>query len=343
MIEKPDLNETAALACLRELYGIPARCLEFLPIGNDASGWAYRVHLSQPEPAAGAPGSCFLKVKRSAPDPAALSVPWFLRQEGIEEVVAPLPNRDSSLWTPLAPYGLVLYPWVEGRSGMEIGLADDQWTAFGVVMARIHAVHLAGDVRKQVKVDHFVPPWSEVVRRVQERVRGGRFASPVETDFARLWLSREAEIARILARTEELGRALRGAAPQRVLCHSDIHTANLIVDPAGGLHVVDWDQPVLAPRERDLMFVAERAGPVQGRGGQEGLFFTGYGEVVIDPLALAYYRYEWVVQEFGDYGQRVFWLEDIGDETRRQSVDMFNELFQPGDVVDGAYQSEGWL
>jgi hypothetical protein len=40
--------------------------------------------------------------------------------------------------------------------------------------------------------------------------------------------------------------------------------------------------------------------------GQE--WFIGYGAAAIDPLALAYYRYEWVVQEIGDNGKRVFLL-----------------------------------
>jgi spectinomycin phosphotransferase len=56
--------------------------------------------------------------------------------------------------------------------------------------------------------------------------------------------------------------------------------------------------------------------------------------------ALAYYRYEWVVQEIGDFGERVFWMEGTGERTKRDAVQGFISLFQPGDVVEAAYKSE---
>jgi spectinomycin phosphotransferase len=124
-----------------------------------------------------------------------------------------------------------------------------------------------------------------------------------------------------------------------VLCHADIHTANILID-GDNLFIVDWDQPILAPKERDLMFVVGN-GVMRSR--EEELFFEGYGEMAVDCLALAYYRYEWVVQEIGDFGERVFLLPDVSDITREDSVKGFRQLFRPGDVVDAACQLEGGL
>ena len=56
------------------------------------------------------------------------------------------------------------------------------------------------------------------------------------------------------------GRAARLAGrshsdPRRwVLCHADLHAGNVLVEPDGGLVIIDWDTATLAPRERDLMF-----------------------------------------------------------------------------------------
>ena len=111
-----------------------------------------------------------------------------------------------------------------------------------------------------------------------------------------------------------------------MLCHADIHTANLLVTPDQRLFIVDWDNPILAPRERDLMFVVDDDAMQMV---EADLFLAGYGETAINPLLLAYYRYEWVVQEIGDFGERVFIMGDVGDETRADSVRGFKALFDP--------------
>jgi thiamine kinase-like enzyme len=38
------------------------------------------------------------------------------------------------------------------------------------------------------------------------------------------------------------------------LCHSDIHAANLLISN-GDFFIVDWDTLIMAPKERELMFI----------------------------------------------------------------------------------------
>jgi spectinomycin phosphotransferase len=183
-----------------------------------------------------------------------------------------------------------------------------------------------------------VPPWAETVKALTARVRDGQFADDLQASLGAFWQSRQAEIERILARTEDLGRRLQESLPERVLCHADIHTANVLVTAAGGLFIVDWDQPIFAPKERDLMFVLGMPGADSSRA--ESMFFRGYGPTRANPLALAYYRYEWVVQEIGDFAARVFLSPNPGEATRQHAVEGFITLFAPGDVVEEAYQSD---
>lgn len=78
---------------------------------------------------------------------------------------------------------------------------------------------------------------------------------------------------------------------------------------------------------------------------EESLFLDGYGAARIDVLAMAYYCFEWCVQEFADFARRVFVLDDTGDETKTDSVRGFRQLFTPGDVVERAHQAAqmAWL
>lgn len=98
------------------------------------------------------------------------------------------------------------------------------------------------------------------------------------------------------------------------------------------MFIVDWDDTLLAPKERDLMFVL-------GEKREEQLFFKGYGRMEINPLVLAYYGYEWCVQEIGDFGERVFLMKDAGESTKKDSVEGFIKLFSRGDVVEAAFNT----
>ena len=74
---------------------------------------------------------------------------------------------------------------------------------------------------------------------------------------------------------------MAAARPRLVLCHNDIHLANLLVGHDGRLAVVDWDGLRLAARERDLMFVA---------GQQRARFLEGYGPAELDGQIVAQCR-----------------------------------------------------
>lgn len=333
MLEKPALSDESILDCLQRRWGLPPGALEFLPAGNDAAAWSYRLR------SAGGEGF-FLKVRRLPLDEVSLDLAHFLAGAGLPEVVAPLPGRAGGLWQDLGGYGLAVYPFVAGASGMEIGLTPAQWAAFGGILRRLHAVQLPAGLLERIPRESFHPRWAGMARQVAARIRRGEFANPYQAELAAFWMERAGEIEAICARTEELGERLRADPRPFVLCHADIHTANLLVDPRGGLRVVDWDQPILAPRERDLMFVVDGPPERFGENPAEAAFLSGYGETQVDPLGLAYYRYKWCVQELGDYGERVFFLPGLGADTLADSVRGFKQLFDPGDVVAGAYAAD---
>ena len=49
-------------------------------------------------------------------------------------------------------------------------------------------------------------------------------------------------------------------------------------------------------------------------------------QVEIDPLVMAYYRFDWVVQELAAYWRRVFAKPDVGDDTSAQGLDMLADV-----------------
>jgi spectinomycin phosphotransferase len=153
------------------------------------------------------------------------------------------------------------------------------------------------------------------------------------------WRERADTIALLLERTRTFGAALRARGLPNVLVHSDIHTANVMIDRAGALHYVDWDAPMMAPRERDLKFMVDAGFCGPPTDGYEAAFLSGYGIDYVDPLALAYYRHDWVIEDLAAYGNDVFQRQDIGAITRVDSFDRLQRMFDARDTIDIALRS----
>ncbi len=334
MLEKPNLSDDEIIAAVEHRYALSVTGLEFLPIGNESNAWVYRVNTDyQPY---------FLKVKKGAMYQPSVVVPAFLKTQGIHQVVAPLPTVTGELWAMIDPFTLILYPFIDGKTGMEQGMSSSQWMAFGSILKKIHGTLLPEELLAQMQRENFLlnSQWISILGQVQEKVQTAVLDDAFARELAAFWKEKHSEISSIVDRAAALGRSLQNRSLAFMLCHADIHTANVLVDKNGDLFIVDWDQPVIAPKERDLMFVASESGIPST---EETAFFQGYGEVEIDRLALAYYRYEWVVQEFADYGARVFLSDEVGAETKQDAVRGFYQLFDPGDVIDGAYKAEAYL
>jgi len=121
-----------------------------------------------------------------------------------------------------------------------------------------------------------------------------------------------------------------------VLCHADIHAWNLLIDANATLYIVDWDTLILAPKERDLMFVGAGLDKLWPSAREEALFYQGYGATEIDPTALAYYRYERIVEDIAAYCQQLL-LTDQGGDDRAEGLRQLVGQFEPGAVIEVAF------
>jgi spectinomycin phosphotransferase len=335
MHEPPvDLPNDTLDAGLRAHYGLAVTALSFLPLGQDSSAWVYRVRTADD-------ASYFLKVRTSVTNAPSLLVPRYLHDQGVSSVIAPLPTSSGVLWAALAGYALILYPFIAGTSGMEHGMAPHQWTAFGSILRQIHTTAIAADLAHLMRRETFVPAGAATVREVEAHVGGRSFADPAARDLATIWHERREAIHTLVAGAEELGQQLARRAPPFVLCHADIHTNNVMLDAGGQVWLVDWDDTVLAPKERDLMFVVgggisrTLVGPRE-----EEQVLRGYGATTLDPLALTYYRYAWAVSDIGAYAEEILFRPDLGAITKRAAVGRFLSLFQPGQIVALALASD---
>lgn len=335
MREPPiDLPDESLHAGLRQHYGLAVTELTFLPIGHDSMAWVYRVQADEGT-------SYFLKVRQRVANPSSLLVPRYLHDHGVAHVVAPLPTGAGTMWAETQGYALILYPFRMGRTGMDQGMTPSQWVAYGAVLRQVHDTAVAPDLAQVMRQENYVPVGAGMVRDLEAHIGERSFDDPMSREAAAFWRQRREQIRTLAARAEELGRRLAQSAPPFVLCHADIHTNNILLDTGGQLWIVDWDETMLAPKERDLMFVL--GGGISRelvRPDDEELFLRGYGAVAADALALSYYRYAWAVSDIGEYGLQVFLRPDLGAVSRQSARDILMGLFRPGEIVALAFASD---
>lgn len=343
MREQPKISEECLRACLRDHYDLYPVTLEFLPVGLDYHAGVYRVVSEQGT-------SYLLKVKSGSFYEPGCLVPGLLRDQGITSVVAPLPTRNHALWAKAEDWTVIVYPFLDGDTSWT-GMTDEQWQEVGTIFQRIHQVVLPPFGFESLRKETFDP--TEYARRVRafetslavaetQRARALGGASASERALRSCWMAHRSTIRTVVTSLEKLAGVLQARTLPYVICHADLHPANLLRDHSGHVFVIDWDEVMLAPKERDFLFVKESPTDSSALPGTPA-FFQGYGVADIDWVALTYYRYERVVQDLIAGAQEVFCRDDLGEGTKADSVRLFQAILAEGGEIDAAFQASTQL
>jgi spectinomycin phosphotransferase len=227
---------------------------------------------------------------------------------------------------------LVLFPYFNGNSLDHFSPGSDLLMQVGMC---IHAIHstvekLPPEMRKSVPQETF-DHHQAMTRRVLAHADLVIGPGGAQADLRALIRCKRREMEDIFHTARLFGEREQKKQARQVLCHADIHLGNILANSQGAFRIIDWDGIMLAPPERDLMFFgALNLGNPR---------LEGYGrDIQIDRETIAYYKYEWVLQEFADYGEKIF-FRDLGDEQKQDALEKFIELFEPGNVIDQAHEA----
>ncbi len=195
----------------------------------------------------------------------------------------------------------------------------------------------------RIQRETYSPRWREIVKASLARIETDTFDDPVAANMAAFLQAKRAEVFDLIARTERCARALQAHSPEFVLCHSDLHAGNVLIANGGAFYLVDWDAPILAPKERDLMYAGGgQFGDARTPDEEERLFYRGYGPTPLDPNALAYYRYERIVEDIAVEYEQIFSTAG-GREDREQALRYMMSNFLPNGTIKIAYRADKTL
>lgn len=330
---------------VREDFGVELTALDEVADGADAAADVWRGI---------APDGSRYAVKWSgAGTPAGLLLSARLARHGAAGIVAPATTRSGGLWSEREGRRLSLLPWVSDDGALDGAMTARRWSAFGALLARVHATPASDPVvRRLPREEHRHQRWVTAVRAVGDRLGGLGEAPDGAGDelvraLAEEWRAAAGVVARLVERADALGRALRDRPVRRVVCHGDPHLGNVLVGDDEGVWLIDWDDAVLAPRERDLLFVIGGVLPFAPVSEQElGWFFDGYGPADVDPARLAYHRCVRALEDLADPAAEVVDLAGRTDRQRADALAIFRSVLSPtglarlalghGDVLSAA-------
>lgn len=206
-------------------------------------------------------------------------------------------------------------------------------------MRQIHEIEVPSTIQAMLRRESYSPQWREAVRSLYAHIDSEPKGDEVAVKLMAFMNQHAASIHRLVGRAEQLAQKIKEQSPEFVLCHSDIHGGNLLMEVNDAIYIVDWDGPIMAPKERDLMFIGGGVANVWNQPHEEDLFYKGYGKTEVNMEILAYYRHERIVEDIAIYGQQLL-LTKAGGQDRIESYKHFVAQFDPHGVVEIAFKTD---
>ena len=243
-----------------------------------------------------------------------------LRDDGVALAVGPIRTVDGEALRRLGDrWSIALFPFVDGESA-DFGRYEDDDERLAVASA-LAALHAAAPPRCARTAGLDLPGGHHLenaLRELGSTWTGGPLSEP-----ARIAVKEAApELVQLLALADRL--AADAAGGELVVTHGEPHRANVLRTPEGP-RLVDWDTVALAPPERDLWMIAERADD------DAAALYTETSGRRVDPVALDYFRLTWDLKDIAEWLNVLRGPHLDNEDTRRQ----LEGLAQCGSIIDG--------
>ncbi|HUH99233.1 MAG TPA: phosphotransferase [Anaerolineales bacterium] len=333
MLQKPDIPDDLIIARSQEEFGLSVSTLTFLPLGDPGTA-AFRVIAANGMP-------YFLKLRKDF-DEISVAVLLFLRSQGIQEIIPPIETTSRRGWADFGQYKMILYPFIEGKDGFQAGLTDPHRHTLGAALKAIHSARIPAELARAIPHEDFSPQGRDSLRSWKVLLETKTFDDPTAAKLAGFMKIKWDKITQLIGRSEELALQLQAGPLELALCHTDVHGGNILISKSGSLYLVDWDNPILAPKERDLMFIGGGIDNLWKNEREQAVFYRGYGRTEVDLAALAYYRYERVIQDLAVIGRQLLFTKEGGAD-RERSFGWFASNFERGNTIEIAQRTDRLL
>jgi spectinomycin phosphotransferase len=258
---------------------------------------------------------------------------WLSTEIGLSNIINPIKTINGRLYHKISFLYVILFPYINGQSGWDISFTKDQFNEFGQFMHRLHSVKLPNEHIHLLPAETYSQKCGKMVKKYLKDMKNKMYDNSVIIDFFYILKNNENTIIRMIGFLENMIQRNIGKNKGLCLCHGDIHAGNIFIEE-NKFYVVDWDTIIMAPKEKDLMFIGGGIGSKWNKDEEIEYFYKGYGkELGIDKDLIKYYRYERIIQDIYEFYQQIIDIETT-EEKRKECLKSFKETFEPNNVVD---------
>lgn len=255
---EPAIDRERLLDAVQAQWRIDVDKIEFVPVGYASA--CYRL-------CAGEDPCHFLKVwpdTATGRDGAArqpIVLPLLRELDRLDlraRVPAPVPTGDGALLGWFEGLPCAVFALLPGRTPPSWpDWSAEGWEEIARTLAQIHAA-TGALASLNLPREQFDVSFEPELRRALERIATLSANARPGLQALREFLGpRRGEVDAQLERIGDLRQRVRRIDGPMVLCHTDFGSDNLLIDDAGSMSVLDWDEAHLAPPEHDLRIGVE--------------------------------------------------------------------------------------
>ncbi len=328
-------SDQCIIDCLKTYYGIVVVKLTFLPLGADMNASVYKAETQKQPP-------CFVKLKHGHFQDISITIMELLHHAKIQQIIPPIKTIHGHSTQRIDNFTLIVYPFIEGQDGFSRSLTDEQWLILGKTLRKIHEIDVPCSIQNCIRRETYSSKWREAVRSIYPHLKVDLIGEEIAVTLLAFMKEHLEVIQRLVDRAEQLAKKLHHEPTKFVLCHSDLHGGNILIDKTNNPYIVDWNEPIIAPKERDLMFIGGGVGNVWNQPFEEEFFYKGYGKAEVNRTILAYYRHERIVEDIALYSQSLLFTT-VKEEDKLEMYKHFIGMFEPKGVIEIAFATDPFL
>jgi len=291
MLTESNIDKSLLKDVIKEKFGIGIIDFTLFPKWEAARG--YMIESSNHK-------SFFLKIywDDKIPDSAFRFAHDLFTRAGIVNIAHPIATIHGQMRIQVRDFQIALFDWIRGKTAQEHKLTDTQLERLGELLGKIHqSKTIVGEY--SVRENFAIPFKDRLVAILSHMSEMTGDSTKYKTKLEVFLGPHRQEFIRELETLEKLQRKVRAMKLEFVNCHGEPSPGNILCSGTGEIHLLDWDDPIFAPKEKDLLFFKDNVEPVM----------KGYGvfskDSIIDRDLMEFYGHMWNLGEIAYYGGKI--------------------------------------